>query len=49
MFCKKVVHKNFAKFTGNYQCWGLLFDKVAGWRPATLLNKDLDAGALRRL
>ena len=30
MFCKKVVLKNFAKFTGKHLCWSLFFNKVAG-------------------
>ena len=35
------VLKNFAKFTGKHLCQSLLFNKVAGLRPATLLNKRL--------
>ena len=37
---KKVVLRNFAKFTGKYVCQSLFFNKVAG-RPATLLKKRL--------
>ena len=32
VFCKKVVFKNFAKFTGKHLCQGLFFNKVAGLR-----------------
>ena len=32
---------NFAKFTGKHLCQSLLFNKVAGLRPATLLKKRL--------
>ena len=41
MFCKKGVLANFAKFTGKHLCQSLLFNKVAGLRPATLLKKWL--------
>ena len=41
MFCKYVVLKNFAKFTGKHLCWSLFLDKVATWRPATLLRNRL--------
>ena len=30
VFCKKVVLKNFGKFTGKRLCQSLYFDKVAG-------------------
>ena len=33
---KKSIFKNFAKFTGTHLRQSLLFDKVAGLRPATL-------------
>ena len=33
MVCKKVVLKNFAKFTGKHLCQSLLFNEVAGLRP----------------
>ena len=39
MFCEKVVPRNFTKFTGKNLCQGLLLNKVAGLRPATLLKK----------
>ena len=29
VFCKKVVLRNFAKFTGKYLCQTLYFNKVA--------------------
>ena len=41
VFLKKTVLENFAKFTGKYHGWGLIFDKVSGLRPATLLKKRL--------
>ena len=39
VFCKKGVLRNFGKFTGKHQCQSLFFNKVAGLRPATLLEK----------
>ena len=30
VFCKKVVLKNFARFTGKHLCQSLSFNKVAG-------------------
>ena len=41
VFCKKGVLRNFTKFTGKHLCQSLLFNKVAGPRPATLLKKRL--------
>ena len=41
VFCRKGVLKNFAKFTEKHQCQSLFFNKVAGLRPATLLEKRL--------
>ena len=41
MFCKKGVLTNFTKLTGKHLCQSLLFNKVAGLRPATLLKKRL--------
>ena len=38
---RKVVLRNFTKFTGKHLCQSLLFNKVAGLRPATLLKKWL--------
>ena len=40
VFCKKGVLRNFAKFTGTHLCQSLFFGKIAGLRPATLLNKE---------
>ena len=37
----KCVLKNFAKFTGKHLRQSLFFDKVAGLRFATLLNRRL--------
>ena len=40
VFYKKSVLKNFVKFTASeHQCRSLFFDKVADFRPATLLKK----------
>ena len=41
VFYEKGVFKNFAKFTGKHLCQKILFYKVAGLRPATLLKKRL--------
>ena len=41
VFCKKGVLKNFTKFTGKHLCQSLFFNKVAGFRFATLLKKIL--------
>ena len=41
MFYKKGALKNFTKFTGKHLCQSLFFNKVAGLRRATLLNKIL--------
>ena len=41
VFRKKVVLKNCAKFTGKHPCRGLFFKKIAGLRPAALLNKRI--------
>ena len=38
---KKVVLRNFAKFTGKHLCQRLFFNKIADLRPATLLKKSL--------
>ena len=38
---KKVVLKNFAKVTGKQLCQSLFFNKVVGFRPATLFKKRL--------
>ena len=39
MFCSKGVLRNFAKFTGKHLLQSLFFNKVAGVRPATVLEK----------
>ena len=36
---EKVVIKNFAKLTGKHLCQSLVFNKVEGWRPVTLVEK----------
>ena len=41
VFFKKGVLRNFAKLTGKHLCQSLPFNKVAGFRHATLLKKRL--------
>ena len=41
MHCRKGVLRNFTKFTGKHLCQGLVFNKVTGPRPATLLKETL--------
>ena len=41
---KNVFFKKLQKFTGKHLCWSLLFNKVAGLRLATLLERDCDTG-----
>ena len=41
VFCKKGILRNFSKFTGKHLCQSLLFNNVAGLRPATLFKKRL--------
>ena len=41
VFCKKSVLRNFTEFTGKHLCKSLSFNKVAGFRPATLLKERL--------
>ena len=41
VFCKKGVLENFTKFTGKHLCQSLIFNKVSGLRPATLLKRGL--------
>ena len=38
---KKVFLENFAKFTLKHLCQSVFFNKVAGFRPATLIKKRL--------
>ena len=38
---KKCVLRSFAKFTGKHLCQSLLFNKVAGLKPATFIKKRL--------
>ena len=40
VLCKKGVLRNFTKFTGKHLCQSLIFNKVSGLRPATLLKKE---------
>ena len=39
VFCKKLILRNFAKFTGKHLCQSLFFNKVAG-----LMRKKGDSG-----
>ena len=41
VFCKKDVLRNFVNFTGKHLCHSLFFNRVAAFRPATLLKKRL--------
>ena len=41
VFCKKVVLKNFEKFTGKHLCQSIFSNYAAGVRPATLFKKRL--------
>ena len=41
VFCKKLVLRNFTKFTGKHLYQSLFFNKVVSLRPATLLKKKL--------
>ena len=41
VFCKKVAPGNLTKFTGKRLYQSLFFNKVAGFRPITLLKKRL--------
>ena len=41
MFCKKVVLKNFANFTGKYLCWSPFLIKMQAFRTATLLKRGM--------
>ena len=38
---KKVILKNFSKFTGKHLCQNLFFNKFAGLKPAALFKKRL--------
>ena len=38
--------ENFASFTAKYQCRSLFFNKVGGFRPATLSKRDSNTGVL---
>ena len=40
-FTIKLQARHFAKFIGKHLCQSLFFDKVAGFRPETLLKKIL--------
>ena len=40
---EKSILKNIAKF-GKHLCRSFLFNKVAGWKPPTILKRDLGTG-----
>ena len=44
VFCKKGALRNFAKFTEKHLCRSLVFNKIAGLRPATLLKRGSGTG-----
>ena len=44
VFYKKGVHRNFSKLTGKHLCQSLFFNKVAGFKPASLLKRDSGRG-----
>ena len=46
VFYQVGVLKNFAQFTGRYQCWSLFLNELqdGGLKPATLLKKDSSTG-----
>ena len=48
-FLEKVVHKNFAIFTGKHLCWRLLLIELRASRPATFLRKDSNTGVFLKL
>ena len=41
---RRGVLVNFAKFTGKHMCQSVFFNKVAGFRPATLWKRDSGTG-----
>ena len=41
MFCKRVAHINFAKFTGKHLFQSFFFNELVDLRAATLLRKGL--------
>ena len=44
VFCKKGALRNFAKVTEKHLCRSLVFNKIAGLRPATLLKRGSGTG-----
>ena len=44
VFCKKVVLKIFADFTGKQLYWNLFLIMLQAWRPANLLWRDSNTG-----
>ena len=42
VFVKKVVLKNFQKFSGKHLCQSLFFNKVVGWRRRLSCSKRYD-------
>ena len=43
-YIKKDTRRNFAKFSGKHLCQGLFLNKIADFRPATLLKRDSGTG-----
>ena len=43
VFCKKVVLRNFAKFTGKDLCQSLFFNKVASLETCNFIKKETSA------
>ena len=44
LLSQKGVLRNFAKSTGKQLCRSLVFNKITGLRPATLLKRDSGTG-----
>ena len=49
IFCKIVVLKNLAQFTGNDLCWRYILIKMQVTRPETSLKADSSTGILLRI
>ena len=46
MFFKIGVLKNFTMFKGKHLCWSYFLIQLQGWRPAIVLKRDFNTGAL---
>ena len=49
VFCKKGALRNFAKFTEKHLCRSLVFNKIAGLRPATLLKRGFHISVIYKI